>query len=204
MTKENMPFYVCPDWSDFPDISLYMDQVIGVLERYLAPFFPREEKCITSTMINNYVKHRILPPPENKRYSQRHLSRLFMICILKRFMQLADIQLLLENLVREKGEEKTYLLFKEELERAFATVYHGTILQENKQASPGEKALRSACVAFAAILLARDVFLAASFPPISAEESGMEKADKDEKKKEKKEKKEAKQKEKKDSKEKKE
>ncbi len=182
MAAEKKSLYICPDWSDFPDIDLYMDQVISVLERYLAPFFP-QEKCITSTMINNYVKHRLLPPPENKRYSRRHLARLFMICIFKRFVQLSEIQVILEFLVNEKGEEETYLLFKQEMEDAFQGVYEGKDFREKRSLSPAEEALRYACVAFAAILKAREVFLAADFPPVVMEE------EKEEKKKEKKEKK---------------
>ncbi len=189
MTEEKKTPYVCPDWSDFPDIDLYMDQVISVLERYLTAFFPQEEKCITSTMINNYVKHRLLPPPENKRYSRKHLARLFMICIFKRFVQLSEIQIILENLVKEKGEEGTYFLFKKEMESAFLKVYGGETIQERAPLAPGEEALRYACIAFAAILMARDVFIAADFPPVLIEEEKEEKkGEKDEKKKAKKEK----------------
>lgn len=186
MASEKKSVYICPDWSDFPDIELYMDQVISVLERYLVPFFPQEEKHITSTMINNYVKHRLLPPPENKRYSRRHLARLFMICIFKRFVQLSEIQVILEFLVKEKGEEETYLLFKKEMEGALLDVYEGKDAREKKKLPPEEEALRFACLAFAAILKAKEVFLAAEFPPVVTEE---EKAEKEEKKKEKKEKK---------------
>ncbi|MBR5296120.1 MAG: DUF1836 domain-containing protein [Clostridia bacterium] len=179
MAEEMKLSYTCPTWSDFPDIDLYMDQVISVLERYLAHFFPQEEKCITSTMINNYVKHHLLPPPENKRYSRRHLARLFMICIFKRFVQLSEIQIILENLVKEKGEEGTYLLFKEELESAFLKVYQGETFGEREVASSGEGALRYACIAFAAIIKARDVFVAAGFPPLVTEEKKEEKEKKD-------------------------
>lgn len=199
MTQEKAKNFVCPVWSDFPDIELYMDQVISVLERYLAPFFPEEEKCITSTMINNYVKQRLLPPPENKRYGKRHLSYLFMISILKRFMQLSDISVLLENLVNEMGEERAFNFFSGELttslSRLFADRERPILAEKGKCA----RVIRTCCDAFAAILYAKSVFVSASLLPKETAEEKKE-PEKEKEKKEKKDKKEKEKKEKKDKK----
>jgi len=43
-----------PRWSDLPEIDLYMDQVIALMEKYI----PYNEKILTPSMINNYVKLR--------------------------------------------------------------------------------------------------------------------------------------------------
>jgi hypothetical protein len=63
--------YSLPSWDMLPDIELYMDQVVSVVTKYLeAPnstiVFTRP---VTSSMINNYVKLGIIPPPVKKKYS---------------------------------------------------------------------------------------------------------------------------------------
>ena len=63
-----------PRWHELPEFELYMDQVIGLVEKYLRPLYPENKAPITPSMINNYVKQRILPPPENKRYGKKHLA----------------------------------------------------------------------------------------------------------------------------------
>ncbi len=180
MSKEKTKSFTCPVWSDFPDIELYMDQVISVLERYLAPFFPEEEKCITSTMINNYVKQRLLSPPENKRYGKKHLANLFMISILKRFMQLSDISILLDNLVRELGEEGAFNLFSKELTASLARLFEESERPVLVEKGKCARVVRTCCDAFSAILYAKSVFVSVRLLP---NESAEEKKEKKEKKK---------------------
>ena len=52
-----------------PDIDLYMDQVTSFMEEHLkkAKRNP-EDKALTKTMINNYAKNNLLPPPVRKKY----------------------------------------------------------------------------------------------------------------------------------------
>lgn len=186
MTKEKTNQFFCPVWTDFPDIELYMDQVISVLERYLAPFFPEEEKCITSTMINNYVKQKLLPPPENKRYGKKHLAYLFMISILKRFMQLSEISTLLDHLIPEMGEEDAFNLFSRELSASLAGLFYGSERPSLSEKGKCARVVRTCCDAFSSILYAKITFSAAELKPRETEE---EKKDKEkEKSKEKKEK----------------
>lgn len=190
MEKQLTGGYPIPKWTDFPDIELYMDQVIGVLEKHLAPFFP-EEKCITSTMINNYVKQKLLPPPQNKRYAKEQLAHLFMICILKSHLQLSEIASLLENLCRERSIAALYELFTVELEGAVK----GVCEKENPGLEPcrgeTEEALRAVLFAFAAIIYSKKIFCL-------AEKNWPVKETEDKEKKEKKEKKDKKDKEKKE------
>ena len=62
MTKEDFLKYRCPRWDEFPAIELYMDQVLSILENSLSGF-SHGERTITSSMINNYVKQKIVKPP---------------------------------------------------------------------------------------------------------------------------------------------
>ena len=176
MTKEKYNQFFCPVWTDFPDIELYMDQVISVLERYLAPFFPGEEKCITSTMINNYVKQKLLPPPENKRYGKKHLAYLFMISILKRFMQLSEISTLLDHLIPEMGEEEAFNLFSRELSASLAGLFYESERPALAEKGKCARVVRTCCDAFSAILYAKITFSAAELKPRETEEEKKDKA----------------------------
>ena len=155
--------YACPRWSDFPDIELYMDQVISLLERMLAPFFSEEEKSITSTMIQNYVKQRIIPPPHNKRYTRAHLSLLFIVCVWKRFMQLSDISVLLEDLKKDRTEEELYAFFAAELTAAIRRVFTDDATMPKPLTDPADSAARAACVAFSTVMYA-EIALQNAFP----------------------------------------
>ena len=61
--------YRCPRWSELPDLGLYMDQVLIVVEGALRPLFPNDPVILTSTMVNNYVKQQVLIPSEKKKYT---------------------------------------------------------------------------------------------------------------------------------------
>ena len=56
-----------PRWHELPDIELYMDQVITLIEKYLSPLITLEKHTLlTSSMVNNYVKHGLIPAPVKK------------------------------------------------------------------------------------------------------------------------------------------
>jgi len=192
MIRQHFLPKVCPQWQDFPDIDLYMDQVISVLERYLAPFSD-EEKSITSTMINNYVKQKMIAPPQNKRYSRPQLAILYVICILKKFMQLSDVHLLLNNLLSNRSEEEVYRLFSRELTSALNLLNDKKSYDFPALTDETENAVRAACVAYAAISYAREMYLTArdGWPREESDETTekQEKQEKKEKKKKDKEKK---------------
>ena len=86
--------YIDPD--DIPEIDLYMDQLTTFMEDKLnANKRSEEDKTMTKTMINNYTKNNLLPPPDKKRYSKDHLIMLLYIYYLKNFVSITDIQTLL-------------------------------------------------------------------------------------------------------------
>jgi hypothetical protein len=78
-----------PSWDELPDLELYMDQVLSLVGRYLPG---SDVKSLTASMVNNYVKQKVLPPPVNKRYTRNHIAALLMLCSLKSVMPIADIQ----------------------------------------------------------------------------------------------------------------
>lgn len=56
-----------PRWEELPELELYMDQVITLVDRYLSPLMEDEKhQLLSSAMVNNYVKHKLVPPPVKK------------------------------------------------------------------------------------------------------------------------------------------
>ena len=65
---------------DIPNIDLYMDQVTTFMEKRLkSTTRSPEDKILTKTMINNYAKNDLLPPPIRKKYSKEHILLLIFI-----------------------------------------------------------------------------------------------------------------------------
>lgn len=121
--------YHLPRWEELPDIELYMDQVITLIERYLFPLVDPQEneknKVITSAMINNYVKLGIMPKPYKKRYERMHLAHLIVITILKQVIMIPEIKegIYLQSIV-SGNIESAYDLFCNELENALHVMIH--------------------------------------------------------------------------------
>ena len=68
--------YVRP--GDIPNIDLYMDQVTTFMEEQLRSTKRHEEdKILTKTMINNYAKNNLLPPPVKRTCSGHDIYLLF-------------------------------------------------------------------------------------------------------------------------------
>lgn len=77
--------------SEMPRIELYRDQILSIVTGELAPLYEGDEKIITGSMVNNYVKQKVLPAPKHKRYTRRHLAALLFVCILKRVLSIAQV-----------------------------------------------------------------------------------------------------------------
>ena len=85
---------------DIPAIDLYMDQVTTFMDKALknTTRYPENDKVLTKTMINNYAKNDLLPPPVKKKYTKEHMLVLIFIYYYKNILSITDIQTLLEPL----------------------------------------------------------------------------------------------------------
>lgn len=116
MTKYDFGRYHCPRWEELTDLPLYMDQVLMVAEGALRPLFPNDPVVVTSTMVNNYVKQKVLIPSEKKKYRREHLARLITISILKRVLTVAEIRFVFDQMERTWDVSRGYDLFCAQLE----------------------------------------------------------------------------------------
>lgn len=86
--------YVRP--GDIPNIDLYMDQVTTFMEEQLHSTKRYEDdKILTKTMINNYAKNNLLPPPVKKKYSKEHVLVMIFIYYFKNILSIKDIETML-------------------------------------------------------------------------------------------------------------
>ena len=82
---------IMPD--EVPQLDLYMDQVLTLFDQCLSGSKRTpEDKLLTKTMVNNYVKQRLIPAPKRKRYTRRHVASLLFICAFKRVYSIAQLQ----------------------------------------------------------------------------------------------------------------
>ena len=106
---------------EMPNIDLYMDQLTSFMNERLkkSTRHPETDKILTKTMINNYAKNDLLPPPVRKKYSKDHLILLLFIYYFKSILSINDIQTLLEPL------KERFQLSDEEfnLSRIYETCY---------------------------------------------------------------------------------
>lgn len=73
-----------PRYADLPDFRLYIDQLIALVEKTLAPLMGADgEKWITATMVGNYARQGVIPRPEGKRYGREHAAYLIFVCLSK-------------------------------------------------------------------------------------------------------------------------
>ena len=85
--------------NDIPNIDLYMDQVTTYLgDKFKVTKRHEDDKLMTKTMINNYVKSHLLPSPEKKKYSKEHIMALIMIYFFKNIISINDVTKLLTPL----------------------------------------------------------------------------------------------------------
>lgn len=88
-------------YNDLPALDLYMDQVVSVVESFLAPYFDDTAKLITPSIINNYVKLDIIPSPTKKKYSREHIAKLIIVCVLKQVLPIPSIKTLMDTQLKK-------------------------------------------------------------------------------------------------------
>ena len=129
-TENSIDKFHIPRWNELPNIDLYLDQVVNLINTTLSPYISSNNdkkkeniQVLTKTMINNYVKNNLIEAPEKKLYSKIQLAKLFVICILKQVYSMQDIKTLisiaLENTTAKEKYDSFCDLFEECLRCTF-------------------------------------------------------------------------------------
>jgi len=116
MMKEKIIEFKLIEKDDIPKIPLYMDQVTGYLDELFKPIKRHgDEKTLTKTMINNYVKAGLISNPQKKKYDQEQIMQLIMIYLLKNTVQIQEIDTILKS---ETNKTVLYNHFRKHFDEA--------------------------------------------------------------------------------------
>ena len=110
-----------PRYEELPDLEIYMDQVLQLLNKYIDPIVQTD---ITKTMINNYVKKGVVNPPNKKKYTKEHLAQLIVVSFLKLVYSMDEITLLIAFQMHSCDIGRAYNYFCDELERCLIATFN--------------------------------------------------------------------------------
>lgn len=171
---------------EIPDLDIYMDQLTTYLDKRLG-FYNREAEApfITRSMVNNYSKAKLLPPPVSKRYSRVHIMALSLICQLKRLFTIQDLGRLLDPAAGEAETETLYRLFLDTQREVFAETPEAAdalLAELEEEAEDGARREKAALVAQLAVRAQRDLLLAERILDTMETEAERERREKKQKK----------------------
>lgn len=121
---EKIVNFHCPRFKELPSLPLYKDQVIEYIDRTLRPLYIQcEEKVLTPTMLNNYVKQKVIPAPIHKKYNSEHIAYLIVVCIFKQLYSLSEVSSFISIQTRTYPIDDAYDYFCRELEKHIKEVF---------------------------------------------------------------------------------
>lgn len=109
-----------PRFQELPSVGLYLEQTTKYISQYLDPL---EENCLTSSMISNYVKRKLITSPVKKQYSREQIAYLFFIAVAKNVLSLDSLERFIRVQERTYTLAQAYDYFCEELENILAFVF---------------------------------------------------------------------------------
>lgn len=97
-----------PLWEELPEIELYLDQVLLYVNQVTQSTLGPNDKGLTASMVNNYVKHDHIAKPIKKKYNAAQVARLIVITSLKTVFEISEIAKTLEILRTDAESQKSY------------------------------------------------------------------------------------------------
>ena len=114
--------YTPVPWNMIPDLGLYMDQVITFITRMYQPLYGNAaEGYLSASMINNYVKAKLIPRPVGKKYNREQIALLAMIVALKQVASIEDVRKMITP-ADDMTVEQMYTLFCQRQKSAIAAL----------------------------------------------------------------------------------
>ena len=149
-----------PRWNELPNLDLYLDQTVTLLEKYLQNYIGnKDEKIITKTMINNYVKAGLMKAPKKKKYNRTHIATLFVICTLKQIYSINDIYELILLAIKTTKINHAYDQFCTAMEKAIALTFAGEQYTDDDNMTSEKYLLKNVVQSFANKLYVEKTFL---------------------------------------------
>ncbi len=151
MTNKFQDFHM-PRYDEIPDIDLYMDQLLAYIDKVLSPLLiTSNEKTLTTSMVNNYVKQGVLPPTVKKRYSREHVIILIEICLAKQIYSIQEIGKLISVQHAIFDTKTSYNYICTELENALKSTFaNEPLIKDSGSSNKAARLLvRNTVIAFA-------------------------------------------------------
>lgn len=149
-----------PRWNELPSIDQYLEQVLTFLDDWLKDYLaPEGGKVLTRTMVNNYVKLKHIPAPENKKYDRLTIACLVVIAIMKPVYTIEEISRLIQLGIDFKDAEYSYNQFCEMIELAVRHAFEGTTMPKFETNNDPRDLFWHVCNSFACQLYVRHVYL---------------------------------------------
>lgn len=158
-TNTLLNFHI-PRWSELPNLDLYLDQTVTIIEKYLKNYIGnKDDAIITKTMINNYVKQGLMRPPRKKKYNKIHIATLIVICTLKQVYSINDISELIKLAINTVKFNSAYDKFCEAIEKSILYTFDGVEYEISDNITFEESLLKSVAQSFANKLYVEKTFL---------------------------------------------
>ena len=148
---DNLSDVKFPRWKDLPELDLYMDQVLVLMDKYLCRVNLDkatgcdEEGLITSSMVNNYVKKEYMPAPVKKKYGKEHIAHLIIICIMKQSLPIPVIDTFIKSMLEVMPISELLDTFIDTYEQSFIAA--ADRLKELSVVSSSDERTRRAIIA---------------------------------------------------------
>ena len=149
-----------PRWNELPSVDQYLEQVLSLLDEWLGDYLaPNGGKVLTRTMVNNYVKLKYIPAPENKKYGRLTIACLVVISLMKPVYTIEEISRLIQLGIDFKDAEFSYDQFCEMVEQAVQHAFEGTSMPKFETSNDPRDLFWHVCNSFACQLYVRHVYL---------------------------------------------
>ena len=141
MTEElKIENFHIPRWNELPSIDLYIDQIITLIDNSLAPILCHHDGFpLTKSMINNYVKAKLVSAPINKKYPRISVAMIIVICLFKNCYSTEEIGKLMKLGLEAEEPQVMYDRFCSAVENALRDVFSGEIHRKDESLPGREK-----------------------------------------------------------------
>lgn len=122
-TFDEVASHSLPRYNELPSFGVYVDQLVTFVNSMVDVYYLKDEKVLTASMVNNYVKQGVVPKPEKKKYSRNHIAYLMVVCVLKKVFSIQEITELVDQQIAILPTETAYNAFVEQLECSIKRVF---------------------------------------------------------------------------------
>ncbi len=117
---ETLLNFHCPRFEELPEMDLYLEQVLTLVNTRLMPILAEP---VTGAMITNYVKNGAVPSPNKKKYTREHLVYIIVTSILKPVIPIQQIGRFFNIQKKTYPVEVAYDYFCTEYENAIKSTF---------------------------------------------------------------------------------